>query len=92
MKMVEIRNKIARFIAPEYFQDFDRKVNQRLAELSMKQDPFEILSREFNGIFSNEYEHLEEGLDERARNASCMDASVVATPETDKYPRYSGNL
>lgn len=66
--MVEnIRNKIGRFIAPQYFLNFDRKVNQRVAEIMSKQDPFEILSKEFNGIFSQEYEHPEEMLDAKGR-------------------------
>ena len=66
--MVEnIRNKIAKFIAPKLFSDFERKVNQRVAEITLHQDPFEILSKEFNGIFSKEYEHPEDRLDERGQ-------------------------
>ena len=83
MKMVEkIRDKIASFIATE---SFENKVNRRVASIMSKQDPFEILSKEFNGIFSSEYEHAEESLDERAQLQMKIWAAEQRDSQCFKY-------
>lgn len=71
--------KIANIIAPEYIrkleeraQDAELKVNKRVAEVILNIDPFDILRKEFHGIFSEEFEHPEEKLDERSKLGMMM--------------------
>lgn len=63
----EIRNKIARFIAPDYFRDFDERVNQRVAVAISRMDSFEPLMKEFHGVFSKEYQRPEEQLNTQSQ-------------------------
>ena len=72
MKVENIRNKIALFIAPKLLSDFESKVNQKVARIISQQDPFELLSRELIGIFSKEYESPEDSLDDRGKLAMKM--------------------
>lgn len=72
MKIRSIREKIARFIAPELSKSIDNEINQRTALIISKMDPFEPLLREFHGVFSEEFDHPEENLDERDRIGMMM--------------------
>ncbi len=67
----EISLKIARFLAPDYFQEveknFESRVNQKVAAIIAKMDPFEPLMLKFNGIFSREYDHPESKLDAKGQ-------------------------
>lgn len=85
MKMVDIRNSIARFIAPKYFSEFESKVNQRTAEIISKMDPFEPAMRQFHGIFSQAFERMEENLDERSRLSLLLWANTTSRNENFKY-------
>lgn len=71
--------KVGRFLASEYIsdvearaKDFELKVNQRVAEYIGHMDPFQPLMKEFHGIFSDEFEHPEEKLDDRSRIGFLM--------------------
>jgi len=71
--------KIAKLLAPDYFRDMDRRVqeaeysaNQRFAEYISKMDPFEPLLKKFHGVFSEEYERVEDKLDARGRLMMMM--------------------
>lgn len=68
------RNKLARFIAPKVFAELaeqklliDTTVNQRVANILEKMDPFEPLLKEFHGIFNKEYEKPEDKLNEQSK-------------------------
>lgn len=48
-------------------KNLDNEVNRRVASTLSKMDPFEPLMKEFNGIFSQENEHVEDSLDARGQ-------------------------
>lgn len=62
-----LRYKIAQFIAPEYIKNIDNRVNVRVAKAMSEIDLFEQFMKEFNGVFSEEFEHVEDGLDEKSQ-------------------------
>lgn len=64
--------KIARFLAPRYFEEFDLRVNQRVAKIISEMDTFEPLMKEFHGVFGKEWEHPEEKLDDRSKTTMLM--------------------
>lgn len=47
--------------------DIDKEVNRRVAATLAQMDPFEHLLREFHGIFSQEYERVEDQLDAKGQ-------------------------
>lgn len=53
-------------------KEVEFKVNQRVAEVMIKMDPLEPLFRKYNVLFSKEYEHPEESLDERSKLSMYM--------------------
>ena len=53
-------------------KDVENKVNQRVAEVLLKMDPLEPLFKKYNVLFSAEYEHPEESLDERSKLSMYM--------------------
>lgn len=65
--MSDIRTRLAKWIAPEYSRSVDFQVGQRVAEIMTKMDPFEPLMRQFNGVFGEEFEHPEDGLDTKGQ-------------------------
>lgn len=60
------RKKVAILLSSETFDDFEKQVDGRVADLMLKFDPFEFLMKEFHGIFSEDFERPEERLDERS--------------------------
>lgn len=63
--------RIARFLAPHVFealekqkQELDLTVNNRVADVLFKMDPFEPLMKKYNVIFSKEWERPEDSLDD----------------------------
>lgn len=76
--MVEkLRKRIAVWLAPEYKmeaqvlrainKDWEKKINQRVAKIISELDPVDLLMKEYNGIFSKDFDRAEERLDERSR-------------------------
>lgn len=66
--MVEkIRIKLARLLASDYIREVDNRVNRRVARILDEMDPFEPLLKKFQGVFSKEYQHPEDKLDERSQ-------------------------
>lgn len=77
----QIRKQVAFFIAPEYRdaiavrdlelqekeQKIEEKINSRVAQILMQMDPFEPILRQFHGVFSDEYEQVEERFDEQSK-------------------------
>lgn len=68
------RKGIARILAPEEFAALEKKkaemdliVNQRIADVLFKMDPFEPLLKKYNVIFSEEWTHPEERLDDQSQ-------------------------
>lgn len=64
-----LRERIARWIAPERgrildkcFAQVDNEVNQRVASVLAKMDPFELVMREYHGVFGEDFEHPEDKL------------------------------
>jgi hypothetical protein len=62
-----LKIRIAKFIAPKYYEEIDNRVNIRVAKIISSMDPFEPLYKKFNGIFSEEFTRPEEKLDERSQ-------------------------
>ena len=70
----EFRHSIAAWIAPERAQALrvygeklakaEEIINQRVAMALMQMDPFEPFMKKYHGIFSKEYERVEDKLDE----------------------------
>jgi len=70
----KLRLKLAYFLARDYLVEFEgialfaeHKANQRIAKIFSKIDPLEMILRDYNGIFSEEFEHPEEKLDVRGQ-------------------------
>lgn len=78
--MVEtLKTWIARKLAPHLFDEvlaretaatarekaLDDEVGRRAAAIVMKMDPFELVMREFSGVFGEDFEHPEDNLDAR---------------------------
>lgn len=68
------REAIARILAPEVFVELAKKeeevqmhINQRVAEVLLKMDPFEPFLKKYNVIFSEEWDRPEDNLDERSK-------------------------
>lgn len=82
----KFREKLACFISPEYKEDVDKilvkaifkqseidnKINQRVAEISAHIDPLDFLMRDYNGIFSNDFEKPEENLNDAGKLGMYM--------------------
>lgn len=45
--------------------DIEQEINQRIAALMLKMDPFELVMREYRGVFGQDFEHPEDNLDAR---------------------------
>jgi hypothetical protein len=86
------KTKIARFLAPEIFQELEDKkrtlddtINQRVAATLAKMDPFEPLLKEFHGIFSEEYEKPEDQLNRVSEMQLKMWAYAQRSDPSFKY-------
>lgn len=73
------RTNIAKLIAPEVFnelaekkENLDERVNQRVADVLLKMDPFEPLMRKYNVVFSEEWQHPEDKLDHMGKLSLVM--------------------
>lgn len=53
-------------------KSIEQKISQRVAEMLAKMDPFEPLMKEYNVIFSKEYEQVEDGLNEQGKIGMYM--------------------
>lgn len=84
-KLQKFKTKIARSLVPEYFRDFDDKVNQRVANVMLSVDPFEALMKRFHGVFSKEYQRAEEQLDDRSQLQMMMWGSQQCRDPSFKY-------
>lgn len=72
-----LRSKVAEWIAPHDWagvlevqksaDSISEQVNQRVAEIVSKMDPFEPFFRKYNVIFSREYSRVEDKLNEQSR-------------------------
>ncbi len=62
-----LRRKFARLLDPDYFREADLRVNQRVAAAMNEMDPFEPLMKEFHGIFSQDWTHPEDKLNEQGQ-------------------------
>lgn len=84
--------KVGRFLASEYIsglearaKDVEMKVNLRVAEYISKMDPFEPLMKQFHGVFSEEYEHPEDNLDDRSKLGFMMWAYQQKTDPSFRF-------
>lgn len=50
----------------------EEKMQSRLAQAMLGIDPFEVLMKEFHGVFSEEYQRPEEGLNDQGRIQMLM--------------------
>jgi hypothetical protein len=78
--LTRLRRRIGRWLfKPEYEmlnvsrdafaqrqKELDIEVNQRVAFTLSKMDPFELVMREYHGVFGEDFEHPEDRLDERS--------------------------
>lgn len=94
-----LRSYIADVISPERNQshkikvlhiqarekDIDNEVNDRVATILSKMDPFEPLLRKYNIIFSEEYLHPEDRLDDRSQLQMFMWAWGIESDPSYKY-------
>lgn len=71
---MQIRERIARYLAPEAFAQVDKRayaidseVSQRVAEIILKMDPFEPLMKSFNIVFTDDYPRPEDGLNTQSQ-------------------------
>ncbi len=78
MKLVE---RLAQYLSPEREawlntvaarldvreRDLDMEVNDRVAQIVLKMDPFEPLMKKYNIVFSREWQHPEENLDDQSK-------------------------
>lgn len=79
---MSFREKIARIICPKAFIDLERAyidiqnmkndLNLRFATMVTKIDPFELIMREYHGVFSEELTKPEEKLDTRSHMEFIM--------------------
>jgi hypothetical protein len=84
--MVEtFKTKILRFFASDYLsmlekkeKDINNEVNIRVAKIISQMDPFEPLLKEYHGVFSEEFERVEDKLDEGSRISMAMWANMQA--------------
>lgn len=72
--MTRIRRMIALWICREYIHALDTRerfieaeVSGRVAEFISKMDPWEPLMRKYNVVFSEDYQHAEDKLNEQGR-------------------------
>lgn len=63
----KLRIQLARLLARDYLVDVDNRVNQRVADMILKMDPFEQIMKKFHGIFSEEFERVEQKLSDQDR-------------------------
>lgn len=82
----QLRSYIAELVAPDVFREYKDRLadeakktkeaelsaNRRYAEYVAKMDPFEMILKKYNGIFSEEFEHPEERLDAPGRFRMMM--------------------
>lgn len=66
-------------------QQLDALIGQRIAQTLARMDPFELIFKEFHGIFSDEFERPEEKLDTRSRLSLTMWAYQQSTDPSFKY-------
>lgn len=66
--------KLGRFIVrtemrelKEALSKSENETNQRVSKILSEMDPFEPLMKEFHGIFSKDFQRMEEGMDERSQ-------------------------
>lgn len=69
-----LRTKLAKWLDPSVFDELrarekllNEEVNRRVAEYVSRLDPFEPLMKEFSGIFSREFERVEDQLNDQGR-------------------------
>lgn len=82
------REHIARFLAPEYFQEqrnFTDQVNQRVADALFKMDEFEPFLRKYHVIFSADWQRAEDRLDEASKMQLFMWAYGMERDPNFKY-------
>lgn len=86
------KTKLARFLVPGIFQELEEReraindtVNQRVAGVLAKSDPFEPLLKEFHGIFSEEYEKPEDQLNPVSEMQLKMWAYAQRSDPSFKY-------
>lgn len=72
--MIGIRERVARFLSPDVFEELEEReknidivVNNRVADVLSKMDPFEPLFKKYHIVFSKEYSHPEENLDQQSQ-------------------------
>lgn len=64
--MVEkFRIKLAKLLAKKHIESLENSINQRVAEIILKMDPFEPFFKEFGGVFSKDHPRPESKLDTR---------------------------
>ena len=61
------------------------RVNQRVAEVVFQIDPFEMVMKQYHGVFSQDYEHPEQRLDDRSKLQMMMWAYQQKTDPNFKY-------
>ena len=81
IKWSALRKKIASFIYPEGVQE----VNLRVAEIINKTDPLEPVLKMYHGVFSEEYERVEDILDKRSQLNLKMWAHQMYKDPSFKY-------
>lgn len=71
-----IRTRLARSLASDYLSNIDKQiqveVDARAAKFIASIDPFQILMKEFHGVFSDEFEHPEDRLDAKGKLGMMM--------------------
>lgn len=74
-----IRVKLARVLAPDYIGSLEREahvideeINKRVASLALAIDPLDFLIRDYNGIFSENFEHPDENLNAQGKIGMYM--------------------
>lgn len=73
------KNRIREFFFSEYEEklrqkekEMNNEVNRRFAEMVSKMDPMEPLLKKYSVVFSEQYERVEDPLDERNRMTMAM--------------------
>lgn len=64
---------------------FNEKVNIRVADIITQMDPFEPLMRKYHGVFSEQYERVEDKLDDQSKLRLFMWAFGVEKDPSFKY-------
>lgn len=79
MKVESFKNRIREFFFREYLEklkqkerEIDNEANRRLAEMVSRMDPLEPLMRKHSVVFSDEFERVEDDLDDKSRMMMAM--------------------